>query len=139
MHVKKVIFSSEIIMFKEDLHKRILEIYNDVQKLNSLLEKLKDSNDPTTRRIFQLSLKEGREYEKMYPRKIIQSAEKMRDSMLSEIRRYKSFSWLLLILVVVSAIMVGIVDVIKDSDYFNGQTNTTSNLTNVLSNLTKLF
>jgi hypothetical protein len=120
-------------MFKEELHKRILKVYAEMQSLKAIIEKVKNSREPETKSIFLLSLIEGRLFEGRNLREIINSISRMRDDIFTEMHKYRSFSWILLILIIMSAIIIGLVDILKGSDYFKeiaeSTFNSTSNLT----------
>jgi hypothetical protein len=131
--LSKVVSSAEIIMFKEELHKRILKVYAEMQSLRAIIENVKNSPEPTTKSIFRLSLREGRLFEGRNLGETINSISGMRDDVFTEMHKYRSFSWILLILIIISAIIIGLVDILKDSDYFKevveSTFNSTSNLT----------
>jgi hypothetical protein len=132
--LNKVVSAAEIIMFKEDLHKAILEKYADMQSLQSIIGNVKDSTEPVIKDIFRDSLVSGKIFEGRNFSEVIDSISKLRDNTITEMHKYRSFSWILLILIIVSAIIVGLVDVLlQDSGYFKeltqGVFNSTSNLT----------
>jgi hypothetical protein len=113
--IEKIVFSSEIIMFKEDLHKRLVRVYEDMGKLKSIVENVKKSTEAANTEIFRQTLSKGGSFEQINPRDIVFSAADMKETARLETSKYKSFSWLLIVLVIISAIAVGIVDILKDS------------------------
>jgi len=116
--IQKIIFSSEIIMFEEDLHKQLVKVYENMGKLNSVVGNVKKSTEAANTEIFRQTFSKGGSFEQINPRDIVFSAADMKEAARLEMSKYKSFSWLLIVLVIISAIVVGIVDILKDSSLF---------------------
>lgn len=120
--LKSQIFSGDILLFKEELHKELLDFYQNVKRLRVALEEIQKVGDKSVRsdkeKVFRLKYNNNENFPYgdgllVNPSTILKEGEEINKIVKEEIRRYKSYSWRLTVLIFVIGAVLGLLEVFK--------------------------
>ena len=104
--LKLIVFSGEVLLMHDKTQKELFHLYEGINALNQILDQM--TKDTTNLKLFQMALKEGKSFLDVNLKDLWDEADATNALIQSKLKTYKSFSYLLVILIF---ILTGIVAV----------------------------
>jgi hypothetical protein len=124
-NLKGKIFSADIIIFKEDLYDSLRTFSQDLDDLDAALTAIQTTEQgerENREQQFRNALREGVPFadgeDKVSPKQVLDEGKGLNSAIRSELKRYKSYSWRLMLAIFITGAGVAALDLVKS--YFSG-------------------
>lgn len=118
-NLKTQIFSGEIFLFKSDLQEKLLKFYKNIENLDMLLNEIQKESEikkNETVSLLRYSYNKNESFEhgiSIKPKEILDEVKEINQVLKNELKRYKSYSLKLMILIFLLGFAVAMMEILK--------------------------